>query len=251
VTALRTAGCVFAEEEAQLLADHAANSDDLSRLLAQRVAGAPLEHVLGWTSFCGLRIAVSAGVFVPRRRTEQLVTEAVRALPFSAVVVEACCGSGAVAAALLSRRPDLRVHAVDIDPTAVADARRNVEPRGGRVYCGDLYAALPGELRGRVDAVVANAPYVPTAHIRLLPPEARLHEPLAALDGGPDGLDLQRRVLAEAATWLAPRATMLLETSAAQASASAELLVLNGFAAEVRRADELGGTVAVGRRTPA
>ncbi|MYR62648.1 putative protein N(5)-glutamine methyltransferase, partial [Streptomyces sp. SID625] len=96
----------------------------------------------------------------------------------------------------------VELHAADIDPAAVRCARRNIAPAGGRVHHGDLYAALPADLRGRVDVLAANVPYVPTGEVPLLPSEARDHEPPAALDGGADGLDVLRRVAAGAPDWL-------------------------------------------------
>src|SRR5207237_4143986 len=129
------------------------------------------------------------GVFVPRRRTELLVAQALSLTPSAAVVVDMCCGSGAVGAAMLAVRPDIELHAADVDTAAVSCARRNIGA-GGEVYVGDLFDALPRALRGRVDVVVANVPYVPTDEIALMPPEARVYEPRVALDGGDDGLDL-------------------------------------------------------------
>ncbi|HEV7652316.1 MAG TPA: putative protein N(5)-glutamine methyltransferase [Actinophytocola sp.] len=215
VSTLRAAGCVFAEDEARLLSDTASGPDELAEMVARRAAGMPLEHVLGWASFCGLRVAVDPGVFVPRRRTELLAWQAIRLAGRGAVVVDLCCGSGAVAAAVALTVPDARLYAVDVDPAAVRCARRNVP--GGQVYEGDLYTPLPAALRGAVDVLVANAPYVPTDAIGLLPPEARLHEPRVALDGGADGLDVVRRVIADAQRWLAPGGHLLIETSEAQA----------------------------------
>ena len=116
VARLRAAGCVFAEDEARLLVDAARTPARVAALVERRAAGEPLEHVLGWAEFCGLRIAVDAGVFVPRRRTEFLVREAAALVPWGAVVVDLCCGSGAVGTALvavLASRVEL--HAVDID----------------------------------------------------------------------------------------------------------------------------------------
>ena len=133
-------------------------------------------------------------------------------------MVDLCCGSGAVGAALAAALGDVELYAVDIEPAAVRCARRNVVAAGGQVYEGDLYAPLPAGLRGRVDVLVANAPYVPTDAVGLLPPEARLHEPLVALDGGADGLDVLRRVIAAAPRWLAPGGILLVETSERQAS---------------------------------
>ena len=195
VARLRAAGCVFAEDEAGLLVATARTPAELDVMVDRRVAGVPLEHVLGWAEFCGLRIAVDAGVFVPRRRTEFLVRQAAALAPARAVVVDLCCGSGAIATALAASLDGAGTHATDIDPAAVRCARRNLAPSGGHVYQGDLYDPLPAALRGRVDVLVANAPYVPTGAIATMPPEARLHEPQVALDGGADGLGVQRRVV--------------------------------------------------------
>ncbi len=247
VEALRAAGCVFAEDEARLLVAAAASPGELDALVARRVAGEPLEYVLGWAEFCGLRIAVEPGVFVPRRRTEFLVEQAAElARPGARVVVDLCCGSGAVGAALAAILADVSLYAVDLDPTAVRCARRNVAAAGGRVYQGDLYAPLPAELRGRVDVLLANAPYVPTEAVSLMPPEARLHEARVALDGGVDGLDVLRRVAAEAAQWLAPGGCLLVETSEGQAPSMAAEVARGGLAARVARSEESNATVVIG-----
>ena len=153
---------------------------ELAAMVDRRVAGAPLEHIIGWATFCGLRISVEPGVFVPRRRTEFLVQQATDLARPRAVVVDLCCGSGAVGAALVAALDRIELHAVDIDHVAVRCARRNVAAPGGHVYEGDLYEPLPVRLRGHVDVLVANAPYVPTEEIGLLPPEARIHEPRVA-----------------------------------------------------------------------
>src|ERR671931_2390787 len=233
VSRLRAAGCVFAEDEAQLLLSTAATAADLAVMVDRRVAGLPLEHVVGWAEFRGLRIAVDPGVFVPRRSTEFLVGQAIAGVRPGAVAVDLCCGSGAVGTALAAAVEDVQVHAVDIDPAAVACARRNLVARGGRVYEGDLYAPLPAWLRGRVDVVVAHAPYVPTREVRLLPREARLYEPLVALDGGSDGLAVVRRVSAAAQGWVAPGGRPLIEISKRQASQVAETFVRDGLIARV------------------
>lgn len=245
VLRLRAAGCVFAEDEAALLEAAAATPGDLEALVSRRVAGLPLEHVLGWAEFCGLRIAVDPQVFVPRRRTEYLVRRAARILggrrgSGAPVVVDLCCGSGAVGAALAAMAGPLDLHAADVDPAAVACARRNVLPLGGEVHEGDLYGALPGRLRGRVELLAVNAPYVPSGMIGAMPPEARLHEPRASLDGGPDGLDLQRRVAEGAPEWLAPGGHVLVETSRRQAPLTLEIFAacgLTGRAYSSRRRD--------------
>lgn len=227
VTALRAAGCVFAEDEARLLLDAAGDEDELARMLAERVSGTPLELVVGYAEFCGLRILVAPGVFVPRQRSTALVRAAASGLGAGDVVVDLGCGTGALGAAVLATVPGVEVYAADVDPDAVACARRNLP--ADRVFLGDLYAALPGELRGRVAALVVNAPYVPTDEIALMPSEARDHEHHVALDGGPDGLDVQRRVIADAPAWLRPGGRVVVESSERQAAVSAALMTAAGL----------------------
>ena len=248
VTRLRGAGCVFAEDEARLLISAADTQAELVAMVDRRAGGLPLEHVLGWAEFCGLRIAVDPGVFVPRGRTEFLVRQAAALARPGAVVVDLCCGSGAVGAALAATLERAELYAVDIDPAAVRCARRNVGAAGGQVHGGDLYAPLPAALRGRVDLLVANVPYVPTEAIGLLPREARLHEPRVALDGGADGLDVLRRVAEPASPWLAPGGCLLVEVSEGQAPRAVEAVAGAGLNPRVARSDELDGTVVIGTR---
>jgi release factor glutamine methyltransferase len=250
VARLRAAGCVFAEDEARLLLAAAQTPTELATMVNQRVAGLPLEQIVGWAEFCGLRIVVEPGVFVPRRRTELLVREAAALARPGVVVVDLCCGSGAVGAALAATVGGIQLYAVDIDPAAVRCARRNIVG-GGQVYEGDLYEPLPSALRGRVDVLAVNAPYVPTDAVALMPPEARLHEARVALDGGPDGLDVQRRVAADAAAWLAPGGHLLIETSERQAARTAEMFTRSGLTPRVVRSEELDATVVVGARPAA
>jgi release factor glutamine methyltransferase len=273
VAELRAAGCVFPEEEARLLTEAAGSTEDLVALVGRRVAGQPLEHVVGWAEFCGLRIGVDPGVFVPRQRTAVLarwaagraraaaarsaaaqtaagagpgVTRDGAAGPGAAraddragaVVIDLCCGSGAVAAAVATLTPGVRLHAVDIDPAAVRCARRNLAGTGAHVYHGDLFRPLPRALRGRVDVLVANAPYVPSAAIDLMPPEARLHEPAMALDGGTDGLDVLRRVIAAAPVWLAPGGCLLVEAGDRQAPPLAAAMEAAGLRPAVAAAGD-------------
>jgi len=246
VDRLRAAGCVFAEEEAALLASAASGADELERMLADRVAGRPLEQVLGWAEFHGLRVVVEPGVFVPRRRTELLARLAAAAAGPGSVVVDLCCGTGALGAALLDAVPGAEVYAADLDPAAVHCARRNLPP--DRVFEGDLYDALPEQLRGRVDVLVVNAPYVPTGSIALMPPEARDHEHRVALDGGSDGLDVHRRVVAGAGDWLTGAGLLLVEASPDQAPLTAALMASAGLTSRVEHDEGIGGTCAVGRR---
>jgi len=272
---LRTAGCVFAEEEADLLVAAAverhpdpvppSRSDRLrtvraaalERMTSARVAGEPLETIVGWAAFAGRRILVDRGVFVPRRRTEGLAEAATHAARRTEqpVVVDLCCGSGAIAAVVADDVPRAAVHAADVDPLAVACARRNLAPRGVAVHRGDLLEALPDDLRGRIDVLVANVPYVPTAGLDLMPPEARLHEPEATRDGGADGLDVLRRVAQGSPAWLAPDGLLLLEVADAQlrgalsAIADAGLEARAEAIAEGEAGDASDGTrVVTGRR---
>jgi len=286
VARLRAAGCVFAEDEARLIIATARTPGELDAMVDRRADGLPLEQVLGWAEFCGLRIAVEPGVFVPRRRTEFLVRQALLLIrggdsasnrggstppdppggppahgwaarpvrpwarppvsPPGDIVVDLCCGAGAVGAALAAAVSQLEVHAVDIDPAAAACARRNLEGFGGRVYEGDLFDPLPPALRGRVAIIVANVPYVPTDEMRLLPAEARAHEPRVALDGGPDGLDLLRRVAAGAPAWLAPGGHLLIETSERQAPSAVAAFVASGLRARVESSADPTATVVIG-----
>src|SRR3954470_13097722 len=246
VARLRAAGCVFAEDEARLLLTSAGSPAELEVLVARRGLGEPLEHLLGWAEFGGLRIAVGPGVFVPRRRTEVLVEEAVALARPGAVVLDLCCGSGALGVAVATAVADVELHAADVDPAAVACARSNVAAVGGRVYLGDLYDALPPTLRGRVDLLLANVPYVPSDAIALMPPEARLHEARVALDGGADGLDVARRVVAEAPRWLAPGGSLLFETSEDQAADAGAAVTAAGLRARLVTDDDRGATVVVG-----
>ncbi|MFF2314989.1 putative protein N(5)-glutamine methyltransferase [Arthrobacter sp. NPDC058097] len=280
ISRLRAAGCVFAEDEADLLLSAGLAFDGLRHAVQRRVDGFPLEHILGWAEFCGLRIRVEPGVFVPRRRTELLVREAAAILGAAGsgpaesagsagsepaeptgpagitppvlpsmppVVVDLCCGSGAVGTALAIWVPGMEVHASDVDPAAVQCARRNVVPAGGAVHEGDLYSALPARLRCSVDILAVNAPYVPTESISSMPHEARVHEPRVSLDGGPDGLDIQRRVTAEAADWLRPGGHLLIETSRLQAPHTAAAMVDGGLSPRIATSAELDATVVIGQ----
>ncbi|WP_435848360.1 putative protein N(5)-glutamine methyltransferase [Streptomyces decoyicus] len=258
VTTLRAAGCVFAEDEAELLLSTARTADELAAMVERRTLGLPLEHVVGWAEFYGRRIAVDPGVFVPRRRTEFLVGQAVglgrRTAERSGrppVVVDLCCGSGAVGTVLAAALDRVELYAADIEPAAVSCARRNITPAGGAVHEGDLFDALPARLRGRIDILVANVPYVPSEEVGLLPPEAREYEPLVALDGGADGLNVLRRVTAAAPQWLAPGGHLLVETSERQAPGAVEAFTHNGLLPRVADSDELYATIVIGTRGPA
>jgi release factor glutamine methyltransferase len=246
VERLRAAGCVFAEDEATVLRSEADDTLTLERWTDRRAAGEPLEQIVGWAQFRGLRLTVAPGVFVPRTRTGGVVDAVVHLVRPGDVVVDLCCGTGAIGAALAHEVPGLVVHAVDIDPQAVACARANLGP-GQHVYVGDLDAPLPRSLVGAVALVVANAPYVPSASVATMPSEARDHEALVALDGGADGLDLQRRVVVAASRLLGPGGVLAVETSRVQVDASSALVSSVGMRSWVVVDDDLDATVVCGR----
>jgi release factor glutamine methyltransferase len=241
IAALRAAGCVFAEDEAEMLISAATDRAGLDAMVARRAAGEPIEYVVGWAEFCGRRVLVEPGVFVPRVRTEVLAGQAVLAAAQGmggVGVVDLCCGSGAIGLVVASSVRGVRLVASDVDPVAVACARRNLRPYTDEVFAGDLFAPLPADLRGFVDVLVTNVPYVPSRAIALLPSEAREHEPRTALDGGPDGLDVLRRIAHEAPRWLATGGRLLMEASAEQADEACAVLERVGLRPEVVVDDE-------------
>ena len=197
-------------------------------------------------------------MFVPRHRTEFLAGVAARltreraavgrdALP---VVVDLCCGIGAIGALVADVAGPVDLVAADIDPAAVRAARRNLEPRGARVFEGDLFEALPDDLRGRVDVLAVNAPYVPTDEIALMPPEARDHEARVALDGGGDGLDVHRRVAASAARWLAPVGSCSSRRASGRRTPPPTSCEQGGLVPRILHDDD-DGTIVVGERRSA
>lgn len=244
VERLRAAGCVFAEDEARVLLESASSAAELEAMTARRVAGEPLEYVVGWAEFCGLRVGLAPGVFIPRARTEFLVEVAVGLTSPGAQVVDLCCGSGALGLAVAAAVPGIRLVASDIDPAAVACARDN----GVDARLGDLFAALPGGLRGHVDVLLANTPYVPTGELEFMPREARLYEAPVALNGGADGLELQRRVAEAAPEWLAPGGRVLVEASERQAPVTADLFRSAGLVPTVHHDHDRDATVVVAQR---
>jgi release factor glutamine methyltransferase len=230
---LAAAGCVSAAAEADWLLEEAPHPDALRAMVARRVAGEPLQYVIGWAPFGRLRLAVGPGVFVPRPETETLSDRAahrLRAAGPSPVAVDLCTGSGAIACFLAAETPGARVLATELDPGALAWARVNAGRHGVELLAGDLDAPLPPELAGRVDVLCANVPYVPSGAIATLPTDVRDHEPRLALDGGPDGLDVLRRLAPRALHWLAPGGGLYCEIGEDQAEAAAALLTAAGLA---------------------
>jgi release factor glutamine methyltransferase len=200
VTALRAAGCVHAEDEAALIWATYDEATPRAAAVADRVSGRPLEQVVGWAEFGPVRVAVASGVFVPRRRAESIVDSAVSLRPAARIVVDLGCGAGPLAASLAVLLPSAEVHGVDIDPVALECARRT---GGFEVHHGSWWSGLPLSLAGRVDLAVAYLPHVPTSQLSEIHPDFRANEPSSSVDGGPDGLDHLRAVLAAVDTWLA------------------------------------------------
>jgi len=274
---LAAAGCVSARAEADWLLEEAPDDRALRAMVARRVTGEPLQYVIGWAPFGRLRLAVGPGVFVPRPETEGLADRAAtrlraaappaegagelhdgpagsgsgpwsaaaageprRGAPVGRVAVDLCTGSGAIACFLAAEVPGARVLATELDPGALAWARVNAERHGVELLAGDLDAPLPPELAGRVDVLCANVPYVPSGAIATMPRDVRDHEPRLALDGGPDGLQVLRRLAARAGHWLAPGGWLFCEIGEDQAEAAAALLAAAGLAEVAVHPDLVG-----------
>ena len=207
---LGAAGFIAAPEEAaDLWAAAAGDRAVAESLLARRLTGEPLAWITGFHDFCGVRLRIAPGVYVPRPQTELIARRAVELLPPDGVAIDLCTGSGAIAAVLRAARPAARVHATDADGRAVACARDN----GVDAHLGDLFAPLPDI---GADVVTAVAPYVPSPELGLLHRDTLAFESAGHYDGGPDGLAVARRVVAAAPARLRPGGTLLLELGAGQ-----------------------------------
>jgi release factor glutamine methyltransferase len=251
---LAAAGCVSAGAEAGWLLEEAAGPAELRAMVGRRVEGEPLQYVIGWAPFGPLKLRVGPGVFVPRPETEGLADRAaafLRAAPRPRVAVDLCTGSGPIACFLAAEVPGARVLATELDPGALVWARVNTDRFGVELLAGDLDEPLPAELAGRVDVLCANVPYVPSGAIATLPRDVRDHEPRLALDGGPDGLDLLRRLAPRARRWLAPGGRLLCEIGDDQAEPALALLTAAGLDAVAVHPDLVGrDRVVEGRRGP-
>jgi release factor glutamine methyltransferase len=267
---LAAAGCVSAEAEARWLLEEVLGlapgtlptrrgeplppraAARLERMVARRVTGEPLQYVIGWAPFGPLRLEVGKGVFVPRPETELVAERAARHLRQAGpapVAVDLCTGSGAIACFLAEEVPGARVLATEVDPGALVWARRNLR-RQVELLEGDLDEPLPADLEGRVHVLVANVPYVPAGAITLLPRDVREHEPRLALDGGPDGLDVLRRVAAAAPRWLAPGGWLVCEMGEDQDKEAAGALAAAGLVEVDVRPDLTGRDRMVEGRRP-
>lgn len=265
---MRAAGSVFAEREAALIEATFVGAFDRERAVTRREAGEPLEYVVGSALFAGVKVAIGPPAFIPRLRAEALVdaaeaavtevtsTTAVRARSDPVTALDLGCGAGAIAAALAVRHRDWDIHACDIDRAALTWAMRNAKQFGFSVHEGSWFAALPAALAGSLDLVVAHLPYVPTAEITHLPRDFREHEARHAVDGGTDGLDPLRTVVAACEEWLASDGVLVTQLAHEQLDSSSRIAADAGLCAAIMpppHGDEDEDTVVLGlrRRTDA
>jgi release factor glutamine methyltransferase len=239
---LAEAGCIAASEEAdELIRAAAGDSGMLDDLVSRRTNGEPIAWLTGAVTFCGVRLFVAPGVYVPRRQTEPLARRAVTLLPSAGVAADLCTGTGAVAAVLAMAVPTARVLATELDRNAARCARRN----GVEVFEGVLDDPLPRAFEHRVDVLTAVVPYVPTDSLRLLPHDVQVFEPRLALDGGVDGMHLLKAVVRRSTRWLRPGGWLLLEVGGDQAEPIGRSLHKFGFMGIDIMADDDGDVRAI------
>jgi release factor glutamine methyltransferase len=223
---LRQAGFVAADEQAAALIERAGGDAVLlEELTVRRLTGEPLAWITGAIEFLGAPVRVDPGVYVPRWQTEQLAQRALARLPADGVAIDVCTGTGAVAMALQARRPAARVVGTDLSEIAVACARAN----GVDAVVGDLFDAVPATLAATVDVVVGVVPYVPSESLHLLQRDTLGFEPALAIDGGPGGVGILRRVVAGATEFLRPGGALLLELGGDQADVLVNDLMVHGY----------------------
>lgn len=242
---LSAAGCVAAVEEAEELVKTASGDPSaLEALLDRRTRGEPLAWLTGEVTFCGIRLFVDEGVYVPRWQTEPLAMRAASLLPPRGVAVDLCTGAGAIASTLSHADPTARVLATELEEKAVHCARRNgVEVF--EVFEGSLDDPLPPQFERLVDVMTAVVPYVPTESLHLLPRDVQAFEPRLALDGGPGGTKLLCEVVPRSEAWLRPGGWLLLELGGDQLEPIADLLREVGFEEPETISDEDGDVRAI------
>lgn len=230
---LRAAGCVFAEREADLISTTFPDEREREEAVQRRVAGEPLEYVVGRAGFGEVVLDIGPGCFIPRARAVALVDAADQLVTRpDATALDLGCGVGPMAALLAHRHPSWHVLASELDEPALGWANRNALTFGFAVYAGSWWSALPDEVRGRLDLVLAHLPYVPTDEVTLLPHDFRDHEPPLSVDGGGDGLDPLRAVTADASGWLTPDGVLLTQVSHAQRPTAALVAARAGLVTE-------------------
>jgi len=254
---LARAGIDSARTDAELLAAHLAGTDRgrlalldapdpeffelFDQAVSERARRTPLQHITGTAPFGPVHLHVGPGVFTPRPETEALLEWALaQSLPHDAVILDLCTGSGALAIALASQRPQARVIAVDDDATALDYARRNAVGTTVSLVYGDVTdVGLLPELRGGVDLVVANPPYLPTGSS--LEPEVARHDPAHALFGGADGMAVIEPLVVRAADWLKPGGLLAVEHDDSTADATARIMIRVGAFGDIAAHRDLGG----------
>lgn len=219
---------------------------ELEAAVARRLTREPLQYILGEWEFMGCLFSVNPDCLIPRPDTEILVETAIRVLPQNAHVVDLCTGSGCIAVSTLVHRPDVTADALELYPKtlalAVENAARNGVSRRFTPVEADLLDRGKDQLISRApyDAILSNPPYIPTADIRDLSPEVH-KEPMAALDGGEDGLTFYRAILRDYAPMVKPGGYILLEMGYDQATALQELAAAYLPYANVEILRDLGG----------
>jgi release factor glutamine methyltransferase len=230
---LRAAGCVFAEREADLISTTFPDEREREAAIRRRVAGEPLEYVIGRAAFGEVVLEIGPGCFIPRARAVALVDVADRLMTRpDATALDLGCGVGPIAALLASRHPSWRVLASEVDEQALFWAERNAATFGFSVYAGSWWSGVPDDVRGQLDLVVAHLPYVPTDEVGLLPRDFRDHEARLGVDGGSDGLDPLRAVSGDASAWLTPDGALLTQVSHAQRPTAALVAARAGLVTE-------------------
>jgi len=249
INRLTAAGCVAAQEEAEELLAKAPDDATLEDWIRRRERGEPIAWITGTLQFCGHTLRIDPGVYVPRLQSQELARRAATLLSGSGgPVADLCTGVGAIAAHLMAEAPAATVVGVDIDVRAVVCARRN----GVRALVADLGQPL---VSNAFNVVTAVPPYVPTGEIHLLPADVQHYEPRLALDGGTDGLDLVRRIIATSARLLRPGGWLLIELGGSQDRALSPALAASGFVSPDPWFDEQGdlrglATQSIGSRSP-
>ncbi|HWC13320.1 MAG TPA: peptide chain release factor N(5)-glutamine methyltransferase [Actinomycetota bacterium] len=218
-------------QEARWIAEAAADEQEALELAARRSRGEPLQYLLGSAQFRHIELEVGPGVFIPRPETELIAERAIELLPQGGTLVDLGTGSGAIALAVAHERPDATVLATEADPGALRWAIRNRDRIAAAVqmFQGDLFDGLPADLRGCVDVVVSNPPYVALERKDILPIDVRDHEPERALYGGADGMLVTTRLVRDARSWLKPGGWVVLEMSEQQQEVMTSLLEELGY----------------------
>ncbi len=216
-------------------------------LIDRRLGGEPVAYITGSWEFYGVPLEITRDVLIPRPDTELLVETALELFEGrtgSPRILDLCAGSGCIGCAIAVHMPGAKVVLVDNDPRALSVCRKNVQKNrlDTRVMCVEADAAKkPPMLLGKYDLIVCNAPYVPTAEIETLDPSVKFFEPVLALDGGEDGLDIIRPVIALWKSVLQDNGSIMLEIGEEQAPAVAELMERAGFT-DVHTRKDSGGT---------